>query len=280
MIPTDKTKRAYQGIMAITFDNAPLIEAVAELRWGAASTMPAQMLPGQTITFGPDASASEDFFMNFGGECSALGMQRAERIVPQGFPVLPGQVVYRFRSGDKNVHTLLQVGNGVFSANALPPYPSWDLGFKELIGNGVEALLNSRPSSEKGAKFSTLSLRYINGFDEKFRAGLSGEAFLNKLGFSIGKPGKLNEIFGREDQAIGLSINSRVDDKHSVQVNIGEGLKDGAPATMVELTVTTMNVSPDKEEILRVFQTSHDLVEEIFLDMTRHLRDLMKPREV
>lgn len=257
--------------MTATRDRVPLIEAVAELRWGAAGAIPVQILPGQTFTFGPESSSSEDFFMNFGAECAGLGMPRAERVVPPGFPVMPGQVVYRFRSTDKGLHNLLQVGSGVFSANALPPYRSW-VEFKEFISRGIDALLASRPVAEKDSEFLHVNLRYINGFGPEYRDGFTPHDFLGKLGFSVSKPKALSELLaGAKEEIDNVSIVSKIDGKSSFQVNVSEGIKDNAPAQFVELSSVVSNVSPDRDVLLAVFQEAHDLIERVYLDMIARL---------
>lgn len=253
--------------MTAEMDKKPLIEAVAELRWGAAGAMPAQVISGQPFTFGQDASASEDFFMNFGAECAVLGMPRAERVVPHGFPIMPGQVVYRFKSTDKGLHNLLQVGVGVFSANALPPYRSW-VEFKEFIALGLDALLASRPAQEKNTEFLHVNLRYINGFDAEYRAGETHHDFLGRLGFSVGKPKALEILLSEANEEIdNISISSRLNEKSSFHINVYEGVKNNMPAQIVELSSIVLNVSPDKEAVLSVFEDAHELIERIFFDM-------------
>ena len=260
--------------MAITFKNAPLIEAVAELRWGA---QPFAMVPGQQFTFTTEAVAGEEFFMHFGAECSTRGMMRAERVLPQGMPAFPGQVVYRFRAPGAT-SMLLQVGAGVFSANVLPPYGSWD-SFKGHIGTGLDVLLSSRPPAEHGTAFSHVNIRYINGFGDEYLKGMSGKQFLEKLGFSLQKPGRLMSISqGAAEEAVNLSIITKVNEEFTFQVNISEGFKDGLPAKIVELSATTLNVGADKAAILDILQSSHDMIEEVFLDVTQAFHQVMEPQ--
>jgi uncharacterized protein (TIGR04255 family) len=260
--------------MAITFKNAPLIEAVAELRWGAVAPI---MVVGQPFNFTTEVAAGEEFFMHFGAECSVRGMMRAERVLPQGMPAFPGQVVYRFRS-PANGSSLLQVGPGVFSANALPPYGSWE-GFKDHIGVGLDVLLSTRPEHERDAPFSHVNIRYINGFGDDYLGGISGRKFLEVLGFGLQQPGRLMEISKEAaEEAVSLSITTKVSDVFTFQVNISEGIKDGLPAKIVELSATTTNVAANSGALLEVLQSSHDLIEQVFLEVTQAFHHFMAPQ--
>lgn len=257
--------------MTAKMDRVPLLEAVAELRWGMAGAMPEQFVSGQSFTIGHDSSSSEDFFMNFGAECAGLGMSRAERVVPPGFPLLPGQVVYRFRSTDKGLHNILQVGPGVFSANALPPYRSW-VEFKEFISRGIDALLASRSASEKDSEFIYANLRYINGFGPEYRDGHSSQEFLRKLGFTVSKPTALSRLLAdAKEEVNNISIVSKIDGKSSFQVNVSEGIKDNVPAQIVELSAFFSNLSPDRDVLLAVFDEAHRIIESIYFNMIEEL---------
>lgn len=276
MLVCDYIDEFFLDPMTTTFSNAPLIEAIAELRWGAASALPV-IAPGQPFTFTTEGVASEEFFMHFGAECSAKGLMRAERILPQGLPAFPGQVVYRFRTTPP-ANRLLQVGSGVFSANILPPYGNWD-SVKEHFATGVDVLIASRPESERNSKFSHVNIRYVNGFGSEYLDGITRNSFLRSLGFVVTKPRRLQVISdGAASESFNLSTTINVSDGFIFQVNVSEGLKDGHPAQIVELSATALNIAPDREEILNVFQSSHDLIEEVFLDMTQAFHQVMEPQ--
>lgn len=269
--------------MAINFQNAPLIEVIAELRWGAGFSFPPQMmtsLQGQQFNINMEASQHEEFFMNFGAECGARGLQRAERIVPQGFPMLPGQVVYRFRSNERSQHNLLQVGPGVFTINALPPYKSWE-SFQDFMSRGLDALLASRPENEAAGNFASVNIRFINGFGSEYFEETSKIAFLQSLGFDLKVPSELEKI-SQEDESTFFNMNYVTNLKAGakLQINIGEGAKDGSPIQVIELGCTHENISPTKKDLLDALNASHDIIEKIFMDMTKPIHAAMKPREV
>lgn len=269
--------------MAITFENAPLIEVIVELRWGAGFSFPQQGLsgaPGQQFHVNLETSQHEEFFMNFGTECGSRGLQRAERIVPHGFPVLPGQVVYRFRSNDRSNQNLLQIGPGVFTVNALPPYKGWP-SFETLVASGIDALLASRPAAEQKSKFLSVNIRFINGFGTEYFEGTSRMAFLRSLGFVLQVPNELEKV-SKEDQTTFFNMNyvTSLQTGAKLQVSLGEGAKDGMPIQVVELGSTYENVDSSQEELRKVINASHDLIEKIFMDMTAPIHQQMRPREV
>jgi uncharacterized protein (TIGR04255 family) len=132
------------------FSNPPLIELIAELRW----------IPGQISPPVPEAAAPgtiqlplvpqyvEQTFSNFSNQVAQRGFGMSERLVPVGFPYFPLSVVYRFRKAPSQQENFLyQIGPGVFSANAVPPYRDWE-SFRPIVQEGVQALLASRHDSE------------------------------------------------------------------------------------------------------------------------------------
>src|ERR1700679_367307 len=113
--------------VSISFRKAPLVEIVVDLRWRPV----VQPVPTQPVGPQPTASAFlptpqiENLIHRFGGEVYKRGFQRAERLVPSGLFVLPGQPLSRFKKADVD-NVLYQIGVGMFSANAVPPYRSWE----------------------------------------------------------------------------------------------------------------------------------------------------------
>jgi uncharacterized protein (TIGR04255 family) len=268
--------------MAIYFQNAPLIEVIVELRWGVAFPFPSAGMMGTTgphFQINLEASQGEEFFMSFGAECGARGLERAERIVPQGFPVIPGQVVYRFRSKDRANQNLLQVGPGVFTVNALPPYKGWE-SFEKLVGQGIDALLAARPDADATAGFTSVNVRFINGFGPEYFEGTSRISFLRSLGFVLQVPKELENV-SKQDETTFFNLNyiTGLEGGAKLQINLGEGAKDGLPIQVVELGATYENVDATPEALLSVINTSHDMIEKIFMDMTTPIHALMKPVE-
>ena len=76
--------------MSTTFKNAPLIELIAELRWNVHSPpLGTPQTPLASIALmALNANQFDEFFMRFGGEVYKLGYERAERLLPSGFPYI------------------------------------------------------------------------------------------------------------------------------------------------------------------------------------------------
>ena len=120
--------------MGLSFKNSPLVEIIAEIRWD---------LPWVNQTSAEDTGSvvsiqHEEFYMRFGGKVAAAGFERIERLVPPNFFQLPYQPVYRFRhNAEERGARLYQLGMGLFSVHATPPYKSW-AEFKPLVSAGAE----------------------------------------------------------------------------------------------------------------------------------------------
>ncbi|MEE4698586.1 hypothetical protein V2K91_25415 [Pseudomonas alliivorans] len=267
--------------MATTFRNAPLIEVIAEIKWGVGSIPPevfAQMSSG--IGLQVEGGDSEAFYSRVSEEVAARGITRAERLMPPGFPVFPGQVVYRYRSAIKQSPNIMQVGPGVFTVNALPPYKSWGA-FEHFLGEGLDALLASRPGGERDSEFASVNLRFINGFGKEFYPEQTRVEFLRAMGFEVSLPEAMDQVTkDANDSKFNLNYTSTLPDGAVVQINLGEGAKDGVAIQVVELGCTHSAIAPDRTKLLSVLNDSHSLIESIFLDMTKNIRDLMIPQEV
>ena len=191
--------------MTLSFNNAPLVELIAELRWnqlpqmGAVPAPPAPQGIQQPTMFVLGHNAVEEFLMRVGGEVYQRGYRLAERLVPPGFPIMPSQAVCRYRSSDANkASTMYQAGFGTFTVNAVPPYKSWEE-FAPVVAGGVDALLAARQPEGNLPQFLSVSLRYIDAFRETLTEGHDVSSFLSDvLGFTVGlpegSPGKLPSI--------------------------------------------------------------------------------------
>ncbi|MGH8111044.1 MAG: TIGR04255 family protein, partial [Rhodanobacteraceae bacterium] len=160
--------------MSRTFQNAPLVEIVAELRWAAPGLSAKDKAGHAVIAPLTLTSAIEPFFVRISGAVAKRGFDRSESIVPAG-PVLPHQMIYRYRRSDERP-VLAQVGPGRFSVNALPPYKTW-AEFRPWLEYGVQALLESL----EGVPPLRASLRYIDAFGPNLTDGRTAGAFLTDV---------------------------------------------------------------------------------------------------
>ena len=269
--------------MSITFAKAPLVEIIAELRWGRLPQLSPQ--PNQAITLplqmaGLNASKLDEFFMRFGGEIYQHGFDRNERLVPPGFPLIIFQPVYRYRkSAGTDASVLFQAGPGVFSANAIPPYRSWDT-FAPVVQAGVEALLKTREETEKTLPFTSVSLRYIDAFTPNLTEGRDIGAFIKDvLGIRIALPEALTKnIQTGKSAKPTLQFALPLSNGMFMNINIGEGFVSNATAVIMDTTVvTTTEVLPDRDAIMTTFNSARAVIHEIFVDITKPIEGLMQP---
>lgn len=266
------------------FSKPPLVELIAELRWGA----PAMVLPisGGTggISSGPIpvtiSNRAEELFMRFGSKVAEEGFSRFERVVPSGFPLMPFQPVYRYRkAAAANETSLYQLGPGLFTANITPPYQSWEH-FRPVVEAGVAKLLESRDEAEKDEPFGAVLLRYIDAFGPEFTQGLSVFDFLTqKLGFVIALPGEISAL-ADPSQPIQPTLQFGIRLGNSLFMNIaaGEGNVDGRPALILDTTVsTTKALSCNLDEVMHAFDEAHGVIRKTFIGITKSIENLMEP---
>lgn len=266
--------------MSVTYDNAPLIEIVAELRWapvGFTQEGVGATGSGLGLIFGQPSP--EQFFVAFANEVVSDGFIRSERLVPPGVPVGIGQPTVRFRRDPSGLTSMLQAGPGFFSANAVPPYKSWKT-FSPEVERGVQALLRSRPEPERNLPFSGLSLRYIDAFGPQHLGGRSIPAFIRDvLGFETRFPAAIS---GRTQQAelpdSFLQFSLALDESMRLQGSVGQAIVNGTLSALLDLTAVHIGeVAPSSDEVMRAFARARDFLHEAFVEMTEPIRTLMKP---
>ncbi|MBL8574948.1 MAG: TIGR04255 family protein [Hyphomicrobiaceae bacterium] len=264
----------------VSFAKAPLIEIIAELRWVPPGTVEQ---PGQPA-FTNDA---DQLAMSFNRQLAVASFPRAEKLVPPGFPSMLHEVAWRFRNpGDAG--TLLQIGGGIFTANALPPYKRWSA-FRPTVEKGVEALLAARLEAEKDLPFSGLSLCYMNAFSPEAMKKCSQQKFIEEvLGFRVDLPSALKKIESR-DQHNSTTINLLVpigntSKKLVLVVADGSmrqtGSSQNTPVVLMNMTVLeTVPVAPNVTSILGAFDEARNIIHNAFMEMTSSIHNLMQPEE-
>jgi uncharacterized protein (TIGR04255 family) len=267
---------------AVSFQRAPLIEIIAELRWLPAGVGATAMGQVQLALGGADP---DGFLLSFGRRPEVATFTHAEKLVPSGFPSVWQQIVWRFRDPSAPA-ALLQVGPGIFTANALQPYKRWSE-FRPTVEKGVKALLASRPAQEKDQPLTGLSLRYINGFPPETMEGLTPADFMqNVLKFSVDPPAALKNLYAA-NTAASTSVNllipvANTSKRMSVQVGDGTIRPVGAavdtPVVLLDLTVSeTVPVPPNANDVLSSLDQSRDIIHKAFLEMTIAIHEKMEP---
>ena len=271
--------------MSVTFENPPLVELVAEVRWepqSPAINFPAGAAFASLVISSPELEA---FYANFGIEMDKHGFSRQERIVPSQIPMAKHQAVWRFkRHGREN--ELIQVGPGVFTANALPPYKHWSE-FRPVVEKGLGALLSTRAESEKGLG-CTVVFHYIDAFQSDLVGGKGPKAFLEEvLGFEIKIPASLSKML-EDGQTFKPRLQLQLPLKNKLQMAIvlGEGgvrASDGqihvSDAVVMNTTVTTQElIQPDLPTLMAALDASQSAIHDFFIEATKPIHLLMNTK--
>jgi uncharacterized protein (TIGR04255 family) len=268
-----------------SFENAPLVEIVAELRWTPADlALAPQQTSAPAISIATSQPASLDQLVNtFSGELYQKDFRQLERLIPPAFPVVLHQPIFRFRKG-QNDPAVFQLGLGLFSANGLQPYRSW-IDFRPVVELGVKALLKARVQADQQNPFSLHSLRYINVFGTDLLDGRSIAKFMSDtLGVSIELPDALSGFIDNPD-----TVKSQLQlvipikgSKKSMELMIGEGVLATAPATptlLMHMTLSEPAVDADAQKIMDAFDSSRKIIHDTFIRMTEKIHPLMKRRQ-
>lgn len=276
--------------MSLTFKNAPLIELIAEVRWNPVSMQTAffpgaQQIPGvigQPQVLIMNNVNVENFLQTLGGELYQRTYRRTERIIPYGFTPPPFQQICRYRSdADGKASTLYQAGFGIFSAHALPPYKSWQ-DFAPVVSDGIDSVIVARAPEEKDTPFAGVSLKYIDAFKEPLTEGRDIAGFLSDvLGFKLSIPEVLQGKVapnGREKPSIILAVP--LANGMRMDLSIGEGAFNGEVAVLMEATVTSDASTPsNRDAAMAVFEQAHDVIHDVFVNITQPIHHLMQPQE-
>lgn len=264
--------------MAERFENAPLVELIAELRWEAGARMPDRPPQRAPVIFA--STQNEEFFMQFGSRVGAIGYGRIERLLPPGFPAMPFQVTYRFRkNAPEQGTTIYQIGAGVFSANITPPYQSW-ADFRPVVQKGVELLLETRNASASTTPFTAATLRYIDAFGSKFTEGRSIGVFARDvLGFTIDPPPAVRaELAPNEQPKPSLQLLIPLASGQRMSLSLAEGIVSNENAVVMDLSVDAKEaVQANIDEVMNVFDSAHDVIHRVFVGVTKNLSHILKP---
>lgn len=265
--------------MSITFKNAPLVELIAEMRWGDGPQAAQQGIPMLMQGMSPYL---DQFFMRLSGEVYQLGFRRAERLVPSGFPILPFQPVFRFRKDAVEDNSVLfQAGQGLFSVNALPPYHSWEK-ISSVVTTGVAALLKARDPDDQSSKFTVTSLRYINAFGPALTRNRSISNFIEDVfGISIGIPIAISKhIKANEKPKPHIQFSFPINESASLAFLVGEGTVNNEQTIIMDMTISSqVPVDADLEKIILTLTHFRDIIHRIFIDLTKPIHHLLQPIE-
>jgi uncharacterized protein (TIGR04255 family) len=263
--------------------NAPLVEVIAELKWD----VPGFPSPGSGMPAFISPEASEDFekfFENFGDLINAEHSHK-EKLTPPGFPALTHQPIYRFANRQDGHHTsLCQIGPGIISIHAVPPYESWN-SFREIVRRCIDALLRAKRTEPQIIieSIASIDLRYVDAFGKKLTQGHSAGSFISEvMGFKFLMPEVIMAYLAAGKDIVPYS-QTRVpmDNGFSMLVSIGEGTVHGDSAIISDTVITkSEKVQNDIENIMNDFDFAHEIIKNVFNGVTEKISHLMPESEV
>lgn len=264
--------------MSATIQNAPLVELIAEVRWrstldftypfpGAGESGPAYVV---------DSKELEEFYTRFAAKANDVGFVQGERLIPEGAPAFLNQPGYRFKKTADGA-CLYQIGPGVFSTNAVPPYQSWDE-FAPVLQSGIEALLAARSESEAESPFAAVSLRYIDLFGEELLDGKSsGEFVRDVLGLRLAIPATLTEHCPSErDIKPFLQLHIPLKDALIMSLGVGEGVAANRSGVIMDTSITTtVETAASIDAIMQSLNNAHLILDTSFRKLIEPIKHLM-----
>ncbi|MFN0300447.1 MAG: TIGR04255 family protein, partial [Burkholderiales bacterium] len=200
-----------------------------------------------------------------------------------GFPLAPFQVAYRYRpTVPEDNATLYQLGNGVFSANALPPYKNWDQ-FKPVIERGIRIRNEAftRLSIEP-PPFSSGIVRYIDAFQGPLLGERTTREFLaDVLGFKLTVPSIVEKVCTDPRQLIPQLQLVLPVGPGQLQISLSDGQVKNQPAVIVDTSVI-MNrpIATDPSSAVKELTEARNVIHDVFMQIALPLHDYMKPIEV
>ena len=265
--------------MAVTYERAPLVELIVELRWAVAAMGPPdgpQVPVGASTTF-------DRWFEALASRLRGQEYRYLERLVPHEMPPMVGQPIFRFRREDERFPGV-QLGHGIFTVNAGPPsYQSWEA-FQPVLRAALEAFVETRPADGPN-ELASASLRYIDRFDEELRAGAPCFRFIvEDLGIEIPMPDHLKQVCADPATVLpNVGLRFPVRDARAtltVQIAAGRFGPAGPWDTAVAATYTAEGPIPfEPDAVLGTLGSGYNILHAWFESLIRKIRDRLKPVE-
>ncbi len=170
------------------YKNAPLVEIIVEIRW--------HLIPIRTVPNGGVDPHFADLESKLLPQLVELGYNDVQRLIPQEVPleILAHKLIYRCRTA-KEKWPLIQFGPGVITANAVPPYEGWD-SFWPVVKQAISSVFSDTVHDSNKPKIESISVRYIDAFNEKHKIDSPQSFMSNHLSLTVGMPKQVMDSFG------------------------------------------------------------------------------------
>lgn len=268
------------------FSNSPLVEIVAEIRWGESIAAPKlRQLEGE---LGEAYDVSYDAFVK---AMRPLGYRNIERLIPAGFPGFYGHPSMRCRPDPADdvaeesllSSTLVQFGPGIFAVNGMQPYSSWDE-FYPFVQNALVAFIDGciiPPVVAETCDSVQVLVRYVDAFTEAFTEGRSAAQFMRDgLGIAIDVADVLQGEAGEAFDIPALSLVVPLE-QGRMTLKFTDGQFRSNKALMLQMDFKRSElVAFNAEDVMQAFAQGRDAIHRAFVGMTRSIHEVMQPVEV
>jgi len=260
------------------YKNAPLLEVICELRWTL------QQLPAAPHV------QHDPFFSDLLDAIKPAAIERGfshlEILQPEDVPreVRPFVVDHRFRRA-KNTWPLFQIGPGVFTVNAVPPYGGWT-SLRTILTECLSLLHDCYPLAEKYLRISRLELRYLNAFDQqKYGTSSSHQFFSKYFNIKASIPTNFLDNFvdpaDQQDSDVTVTTPLAHPAGSVARLAMSKGTNRGVPAFIADNAVRfdTQTPKPSSPDALTSwFDRAHQVTSATFAQaVTDELRDNFLP---
>jgi uncharacterized protein (TIGR04255 family) len=226
-------------------------------------------------------SIQEGFYDRFGKQIADTGYDRAERLFPVHLAYPIHTPIYRYKSGkQQSTGTLYQLGAGIFSAHALPPYRNW-VHFRPIVETGLMTLFKTRNEGEL-VNLTGIVLRYINQFPEQVIGGRTISHFIRQVfQIDIQIPSVLREQISDEKAIVpNLALKAPLVAGLELTLVVGPGQYGATPGVVLDISVSSVTpVLGDLKPVLDILESAHSIIRKLFLGMTLPVHDQMHPVE-
>ena len=261
------------------YENAPLIEVIAEIRWALQDVM-----APSGVRIDPHFQA---FAEDFRSAAAEKGFGFVERVVPENVPLemVPYNVVFRYRKR-QNQWPCMQIGPGVLTVNHVPPYKGW-AEFEPHVASMIDMLLSTYPVPERYLHLNLLELRYIDGFQEKLRMTKPGPFIREHLQLHQDFPEAVLELCAGTLDDVEPSgvyrfpVREPANTTGSIQVGTGQANNEPAVLATFKLQLQDpKSIELDRGVLARWYSDAHKTVRNMFQGVTSdELKELMGPRK-
>lgn len=252
----------------LKFKNPPVVEVIAAIQW----------LPSAQSFHQVDETLNK-MLLNFTDKVAEVDFCQSERLMPPQVPIMPFQPIIKYNKV-KEKNYFYQIGDGIFSAHAIPPYESWEE-FKPIVKSGIELLIGLMPKKTKNKPimFESAYLRYIDIFKKNMFGDVIFEEFISKI-LKIDPPECL--------------MDKSVANKPSIQdIKISTLLKNNM--NLITVTKEFIGASTNKEDfilmdntlfinnnldtainIMKSMDEAHNIISDVFIKMTEPIHAHME----